>query len=299
MSKKGVFQCSRFQAIAKSVDGKAIVHLRCKQWDCAYCARQNARQWRAGISKSIERLASDKFAFVTLTLDSQYHDKSLAPAIRYQVSIEFIKRTWDKLMKRYKRAFGKFEYIRVIEQHKTGTAHIHLLMLVNVPDSVEKTRYNRRTHKHDTYWHSDLISKPAIELGYGKIHDAKNIESDEATNQIAMAVGYIVKYMTKHSDVFQAALASDRVRKIQTSRGIKKLNFDDGGEIEFELKPAIYLSEYVNEESLPTDLTVGKKVEFDDFGGELWQYPLQAQDDTQVPEDIITDGSASDYDDVM
>lgn len=270
MSKR--FKCERFQAIIRSEDKDRIAHARCKMWTCAYCARKNAQQWRAGIAESITRLDAPKWTFFTFTLDSAYHDKTLSPKARYEASMNFVKRTWDTLMKRLKRAYGKFEYIRVLEQHKSGALHIHMLASCKVYDAVKTTRYNRIKKAHEDTWGSPQIDSMVKELGYGKVYDARPLENDAGTEMavnkpVNEICAYITKYMTKHDSAFQGATKG---RKIQTSRGIKKVNLGEGDEA-WELKHAIYKDD---DNPYPFDLTYRERVTEADYeGGTVYPLP--------------------------
>jgi len=266
------FKCKRFQAVIVASDNDRIARARCKMWTCAYCARKNAQQWRAGIAQSLARLDVHNWTFFTFTLDSAYHDKALSEKARYEASLSFIKRTWDTLMKRLKRAYGKFEYVRVLEQHKSGAIHIHMLAGCKVHDVKAKTRYNRRKGVNETTYQAPLITDMLKDLKYGKIYDARPLEDNALTNMATIKpvneiCAYITKYMTKHSDTFQTVVKG---RKIQTSRGIKKLNLEDGEDV-WILKHAIYAD---SENPYPMDLSIKRRVTLEDYeGGAVYPLP--------------------------
>jgi len=272
------FKCQRFQAIIRSEDHSKITRARCKLWTCQYCARKNAQQWRAGIAESVGRIGASAWTFFTFTLDSEYHDKRLSPQARYDASMNFIKRSWDPLMKRLKREYGKFEYIRVLEQHKSGALHIHMLASCEIPDIVAKTRYNKKTRENVTTYQSPTISKMLAELGYGRVYDARPLKEDFASDfetpmPIAKIVSYVTKYMTKHDSAFQSAV---RGRKIVASRGIKKINLGDE-ESAWELKRAIFIDD---PNPYPMDLSIRRNVTPADYeGGTFYPLPYEEEED--------------------
>lgn len=221
--------CKRYRAILRTSDNKeqdALIHrARCKQWDCETCAKINARVWQARIGLEIERHGANvRWFFLTFTLDGYLHDsegKVSKKIWRKQVSnsLKVWRVSWDKLMKRLKRQYGKFDYVRVFETHKDGTLHIHTLCNAKITDAVFTTRKDGTT-----YWHSATIESHLNDLALGYIHDAKPLgyEDKDFTENVKMIASYLAKYMTKdaQSDVRQALKIAGmgRIRIIQTSQ---------------------------------------------------------------------------------
>lgn len=204
--------CPNFNLVAstqRASDGKWIMtRLRCKSWSCPVCARKNRQTWRNFLSAKLRKISS-VWWFGTLTAPSwaRSPEKSLA-AIRLN---------FDRFMKRLRRVFGKVEYVRVYEVHKTGAYHLHIIICGlfarverfkarsgNMGFRKPKMDTNRSTWSVNTWW-----KKTASKCKMGYIAEIKRIPSSEA-------VGYITKYLTKAAQAFDMP----NLRRVQTSRGI-------------------------------------------------------------------------------
>lgn len=95
-------------------DTLVAVATHCHRYDCPTCGPSRAAEARA-IARSgrPERL-------LTLTLRRDIR----APVNR---QIEFIFRSWAELVRRIKRHFSAFSYMKVLELTKAGTPHLHVL----------------------------------------------------------------------------------------------------------------------------------------------------------------------------
>lgn len=174
-------------------------------------------------------------------------------------------------MKRLKREYGKFQYVRVVEQHQSGAAHIHLLASFNASDIRTVTRRDG-----STYSYSKAIKGHAVECGFGYIIDNRNI-ANEGDEKIYHVAAYVTKYMTKDLIETDQTRKKWRVRKIQTSRAIKRLNFDT--EREWVLKSGVMVDEFVNSDSIWFDVTRGKPIVIESFRGGIAYPPLQKIDE--------------------
>lgn len=262
--------CIRFKGIARASDDEKryIAQLRCKQWDCAYCAFHNARQWRAALIHYINNSDHKQWSFWTVTVPKHIHNHDDTEA-RYSMSLAVIKACWDKLMKRAKRHLGKFEYIRVIEQHKSGAAHIHLLVSAYMPDSKLVTRSDG-----SQYHYSKWLKENAVACGFGYIHDCHNLTDENGEHWHAGGVaGYVTKYITKdlaENDGFRKKV---RINKIQTSRGIKRVNIES--DMQWSLAPHIYEHELYIDDKPIFDVTTGQYVTKEHFRGQAVYPPLE------------------------
>lgn len=209
--------CQRFKKLAEtqiSDEVRGIVRLRCKEWDCEYCAPLNAEQWRGHIAKAIARFDQNPdngmWLFVTITAHRRAHATHR--------TIENILTGWPRLRKRLAREYGEFSFIRVMERHKSGAYHMHLLMRVRGvhvagedfrPQRDGKVRYRGRHYK--------TIKSHAVACGMGYMVDVSPLVNEHLAPAPALVVArYITKYMTKHS----AKDFPPRVRRIVTSRDI-------------------------------------------------------------------------------
>jgi len=259
--------CPKFQQIAKTItdkDGKPqrlLIRLGCKQWQCPICYKRNRELWRHHLMKKIAELGG-KWSFWTITMPSFIH-KASTEEMRAKLSLMRIRANWDKFMKFMKRKFGRFEYVRVFETHKSGALHIHFLASFHVDAEDYKT-----THKGETTEYSYCASlKDILKVAYnfGQMHSVINLPDGE----FAKTVGYVTKYMTKEDDFVTKYIGKLRVRRIQTSR---KIGAVPKGKSEYQWTVCVGVSIYENEEIPTIDLNKGKSVKLEDFDGEHW-YP--------------------------
>lgn len=246
--------CKAFNGLAMSdkVDKKLWVVLRCKRWQCEYCAQVNKSIWKAILINSVvERMKEfpeEKWSFITVTVPAWIHrlsDKNEGIA----QSINFIKTHWDMLMKRLKRWLGKFEYVRVLEQHKSGVFHVHLLINAHVPDAVKKQNWNTHKRKRTDYYYSSILATHLRELGFGYIHDARPLEAvgeNAVESGIAIAM-YVVKYIAKDMAKLDETLSKMRVRKIQTSQAFKSKKVEKGAENWVFRGTSVRYAEFIND----------------------------------------------------
>jgi len=174
------------------VSGEIILHgkkaigyarVNCKSWTCPKCGPRKA--WR--LIKSIETWTRDHdlSRFMTLTLDPKKIPNNLERE-------KYMRNVWSKFRVYLGRKLGKgVEYIAVMEYHKSGIPHLHVLINQFVPQK----------------WISSSWSK----LGGGYIADIKRVVD------ISKIGYYLGKYLTK--DMILSAPKDSR--RYTTSRGIK------------------------------------------------------------------------------
>lgn len=236
-----------------------LARTRCKMWVCPYCASINRKRWRAHIIKRLNDpdMMAKVWCFSTITLPRWVHRKATVKE-RIENSITFYRSHWDNLMHRLKRQYGKFSYIRVIEEHKSGVLHIHLLLSVHLPDITQ----------HGSQQYSETFKAHLVATKFGYINHQSNIV--DATGDKAHAglvSAYITKYMTKDSQAFHDAVHGKRVRRIQTSRDIGSPKDIEGDEVwwikknitEYDISIAIW----ANKDWV--DINTGAKITYDDF----------------------------------
>lgn len=213
--------CKKFKGTTRAFsEGQELVHrLRCKQWDCDYCAPINARIWQAKLLKSVITIVEENpeqaFSFLTITLPSEIH--RMNEGIEKELSqVALIRDNWDMLMKRLKRQYGNFEYVRVLENHKSGVLHIHMLTTAIIEDSGLACHVSGKGEYH----HSDVLQAHLTDCGFGYIHDARNLEKVGNSNKESgiTVASYIAKYIGKSLGAMEFVHRNARLRKIQTSR---------------------------------------------------------------------------------
>lgn len=199
--------CENFKALAmqsQPIDRKRVfVRLRCKMWTCEFCAAKNRQIWRATL---IHHINLKKGAWCWFTLTAHRYARGELK------SLDNLRGAWDKLMKRMKRKFGKFDYARVYERHADGSYHIHAIASFNFDDI--KTRRSKKDGKETSY--SSWLQKTAWGLGLGMYTHAANVEAI-FQNHGGFVASYVTKYIVKISvDDWQQL---KRVRHIQVSQG--------------------------------------------------------------------------------
>lgn len=195
-----------------------LVRIRCKKWSCSYCASKNKEVWRASLIDQFnhnEHLRGWDWSFVTVTCPAWVH-KIPDKTERAEASARIIKTGWNGLLSAIRKHIGqKFEYIRVVEDHADGTLHIHMLMSAQWDDIV----YRKKDNEPYSRW----LAQMARKHGFGFICSTRNLGiagESEAVNTFA-ALLYCLKYVTKTSVNVMQLITINRIRFIQTSRGIK------------------------------------------------------------------------------
>lgn len=193
--------------------------LRCKSWQCEFCARKNREMWRSHLKKRIGRIGG-AWWFITLTAHEDLRGRS--------VSLQNIRGNLDRLFKRIRRVWGSVDYVRVFETHKTGAFHAHIV-LSGLSDRVQRyvakngQEYYRPTdilRGHGNWGCQTWFRRNARQIGMGYMVDTKRIQT------VSQVVNYITKYMTKEAQAFY----EPHLRRIQTGGQIGAANpRGDGG----------------------------------------------------------------------
>lgn len=261
--------CENFKGIAVSDNESALLvaRLRCKQWDCEYCASKNRQIWRAHLLDYAVNNPAE-WSFLTVTATSEAHKSG--------TTLEQICANWDKLMKRLKRAWGKFEYVRVYERHKSGEFHAH--MLINIlPEDCWSGRVWKTVKRGDRprYFgtHYKTLKEACEDCDMGFMVDYTPLIDRREKRAFLPhhAVGYVTKYMTKSV----GGGMPKGTRRIQTSRAISAPA--DTPVNEWRIKSGIYLDD-VLKHSVVYDVSTKYTVTTDDFLDGLYIYPADLTD---------------------
>lgn len=208
--------CPNFSLIAfrnDPVRGWLAFRLRCKSWQCPYCAVENQKMWRKHLKRRIIDIGGDWW-FGTITAPSWNRTP--------ENTLYVIRTNFDRFMKRLKRAFkGDVQYVRIYEVHEKETFHLHIIISGLAPFvAISKSRsgavcfrpLHMRVQKNcwtlKTYW-----KKTLSKCGCGYIADIKPIPA-------VAAIGYVTEYMTKQAQDYHVK----NLRRIQTSRKIGSPN---------------------------------------------------------------------------
>jgi len=271
---------SQFADGSKRMD---MVHVRCKQWTCPYCAPANAKQWKDYILK---RLAREDFRdqfwiFVTITAHEDSHKHSP------QATLRNLQRGWNKLYHRFKTFNGHraFDYVRVFERHengKFGGYHMHLIMALGnafarhkdafakvlerekiARKQGKKPRKRLKREKHPARWLKD--ASRACKMGYQT--DVRQIGSN--TQHVAP---YMTKYISKQLEILDFP---PRMRRIQASVKFGSPRRRDTGNVrKWRPRTAIYKTD-LEDFDLIFDVTRKHVITEGDFPEGVFWYPKE------------------------
>jgi len=190
-----------------------MVRLRCKSWQCEYCAKKNREMWRSHLKKRIGTIGGSWW-FITLTA----HENSRLPG----TSLANLRNNLDRLFKRIRRVWKRVDYVRVYEAHETGAFHAHIVMQ-GLSRRVARLRMaNGEIHFQPfetipatrSWGVQTWFKKVARDVGLGYMVDVSEVAT------IPQVVNYVTKYMTKESQNFYVK----GLRRIQTSERIGAAN---------------------------------------------------------------------------
>jgi hypothetical protein len=216
--------CPRVKTLIASWDFKpnvlSIARMRCRQWDCEFCAIKNADMWRAHLLHTFcELMPQKRWIFVTLTVPSWAHE--LAP----EISLKLLKRAWGGMYDRLRfKNGGKLSYVLVFETHKSGIFHAHALcdmgevydaygVIIDFGQSYETRIDDEKAHPFGIWLKEKCTDE---KLGW-VCHATRIKEGVSGGDNARLAVGYLTKYLSKA--VLEIVLPK-RARRICTSRDI-------------------------------------------------------------------------------
>lgn len=210
--------CKHYSRIAISDTGQKVllVRLRCKRWSCDYCEKKNRQMWRAHLHQKMPKIGGN-WSFLTITAMGENH--------RNSTTLEVLTGSWDRLMKRLKRYFGSFEYVRVYEQHASGEFHAHLLISHVPEDVVDSNAWKFIRVRNGLVW---SMRKAYRGTGYQKLRDASIAVGLGEITDFAPLVGengdffdviHVVRYVTKYMSKNLANMPK-HTRRIQCSSRI-------------------------------------------------------------------------------
>jgi len=199
-------------------DTSVVSRLRCKSWQCPYCAAKNRQMWRKHLRKRINAMGG-KWWFVTLTA----HETTRTEA----ASLANLRSNLDRLFKRLRRIFERIDYVRVYEVHKTGAFHAHLVVCglsarvqkIRTRGGFEAFRATNQARGKGNWSIRTWFRRTARQLQMGYMVDVSAMEN---TPQV---VAYVTKYMSKAAQNFHVP----GLRRIQASQRIGSPKEKSGG----------------------------------------------------------------------
>ena len=172
-------------------EGKELVgysRLYCKSWSCRYCGPRKAARLRNRIAVKAREHGLTRF--LTLTLDPKS-----APEDR---KVRYMWEVWRKFRVSLKRKLGRtVSFISVIELHKSGYPHLHVLV--------------------DEFIAQRWISNAWSRVGGGRVVYIERVKD------VGRIGAYLGKYLTK--DMMSGSRRGER--RYSCSRNIKLGNLDE------------------------------------------------------------------------
>jgi len=235
--------------------------------------------WRVSLTRQmIEKFKDEKWSFFTVTVALKGH-KAMTPDERLEKSALIFKYNADKLMMRLKRKWGKFAYVRVLEQCANGQLHAHFIASFWFDDLTQEYHKAKDKKTRVVVSISPSLKKSVIECGFGWASHAENLSSGGETWSPKRVVGYITKYITKSDERITDFCRTEKIRKMQTSRHfISPFNDKDKEDSDAEWYISVPIH-YTLAQSLDFsvyDLNRKKQLEPQDFG--LSEYYPQLED---------------------
>ena len=253
--------CKKFPMHALS-DTSKLIRLRCKKWSCEFCAEINKREWRYHLRDKFKDF--DQFSFITITCLGWQH--------RENMTLAMLMKSWPNLRKRLKRAFGKFSYVRVFEQHKSGEFHLHALITYCPRDAfTAQGKRSKAWSKVGRAWryrgegYAELLHH-VNELGLGYVCDLTPLLCDEKHGQANGVIAYVTKYMHKQERLMKG------VRWVQCDKGTPKRG--RVGDDVWELCHRVTAETLDYHEGQINDLTRRKIITYDDLVDGSYPPPL-------------------------
>lgn len=152
--------------ISRGKRGKQLkaCRVRCKSWLCRTCAPHELKILRGRLFQFNAQVVANqrRLRFFTLTTRDRGQDRCQA--------LRDINKSWDILLKRVKREYGKVRYFKIIQFHENGLPHIHGTI--------------------DKYIHKDWLSDNWFEIHGAYKTDIRYRDPHEI-------IGYTIRYVTR------------------------------------------------------------------------------------------------------
>jgi len=189
LQQKDKFGCGNFTVVGPATQAKvgrlAYSRLLCNAYRCSRCRPRKLRRVRARIAEIATQTKLQRF--VTLTLDPKKIPENVT-------SDRHLRETWRKMRVLLARKFkASMPFISVLEFHKSGIAHLHILVGIYIPQS----------------W----LSEAWQSVGGGKIVDIRYVDVHRVS-------AYLTKYLANQKVEHTLRYLPLRARIFSTSRSI-------------------------------------------------------------------------------
>lgn len=173
--------------VNENVKVAVLTKTTCKQWNCETCGARNASRWIAKVINGVNKLGGE-WVFLTVTASRNSRGLSSVRNIR-----DGWKKLYNRILEKTKQENHKFHYVKVWEQHKDGSFHLHILANYYVP--------------------SRWLKDNAFQCGMG--YQGKTVRISNA-GQVA---GYMAKYTLKAATIARGGVSWPKgLRRIETSQ---------------------------------------------------------------------------------
>ena len=112
-----------------------VTPCKCNSYFCKRCATAKGNSLRNRLHNAVK---GKELYFITLTLWDKCHSKTLA--------IKNINYYFSKFKQSLKRSGYNFEYIKVLEWHKSSYPHLHLITTQWLPEPLIRKHWRKYTH---------------------------------------------------------------------------------------------------------------------------------------------------------
>lgn len=178
-----------------------LIKVDCKLWSCKSCAARKVRKWIAKVVNGVNRIGGQWY-FCTITAHENWRG--------IESSLKNLRQGWNKLYHRIKRAFGAFEYTKILEHHKDDSFHFHFIINASIPTNpVNCVEQNPR-------FNCKWLKDKARACGMGFKVDYQPLRS------AAGAAYYVAKYVGKDLGLNQEKWPKN-VHRIRTSNNWPEL----------------------------------------------------------------------------
>jgi hypothetical protein len=161
---------------------ESIVTIYCKQWSCDRCRLAVSKLWSHRIYEAFyvhsllqkERGGGGSLYFTTLTMPRGWHKSDNVSKAHY----DHIKKSWSLIVREARKRYSNWAYVAVIEAHRTGVPHLHILSTRPLPTPNQPNASEHELHNY------------AVQHGFG--YQVKMLIVTGA-----QGASYVAKYLSK------------------------------------------------------------------------------------------------------
>lgn len=215
------YWCGRRTLFGIFVDGEgagvSATRWRCKSWTCLHCSRymQSDKGRELGSQMKALYKARQRLTFITLTLDPS-KIRALHPGLSSEhyetLSWRIIRQAfkpWIRGMRKVYRFAGPLEYTLRVEAHRSGWAHLHVVIASDGLGAQVKAGERLRPKDRPA---RQTVRSLAISSGFGRVVDVQRVKSPKAIGV------YITKAATRNHAGMQVEAAEAMGHEMSKAR---------------------------------------------------------------------------------